>query len=773
MTVRVRQRAVVGRFARLALAVLVALAAVPPRPATAQGVYDVSASAQAMAAGTAAIPAPDFVDLFWDPGWDTGVGAEDRLTRNRLDGFVQALAASDYLAGTAQYEPAGTVQPGFLMGAAVDPRCGGGAAPVAVSPRPGGSLDTMIACEIGVLALDAQIFPGSLSSLVFNVFLPPATTSDGSSGGCPAGPGLEAYHDDAAGAAGWVVAYTVIPAGCYLPAHQPYLTPFQAVSLTLSHEMVEAVTDPMPQDGWVYRGPGSQALQRGAGTEVADLCKDLPWAPATLNGPVPTAGQPFRDGLVSAYWSNADGGCVFGFAGPGQGMATPVISGVRWSACGGPGDITVSGSGFGAAPAGLPSPGDTLFLRFQDLSRGWEAGYGGLSGGDAVTANYRLWSPTSIRLGGLAGGYGSGVWTAAPGDQVEVDVWNVQDGQEAEWQGVIPEVPQVTGVTPDHGPPIGGTPVAIGGCGFTGATVVSFGYANLLPCGPGGPGAPAASQACFQVQSDGAIAALSPSYCEGTVDVTVAGPGGESPVTSAYQFAYRPLVFRGQALGPELPCGRIETGPLQNPGGTPKSNGNPTPHGPGPGGGVVIAFGDMGAFGWAQQAVEGLASQGIVRGVAPGRFAPQAPVTRAQFAALLDRIFSLTAPSGPQAPADVPQSHWAFAAVQAASPFMAGGGSASSAFEPEAAVTRQDVAAAIVRILAQRQRVTVLGASAAQAVLAAVPDASGISADLQPLVATAIRYGIMRGFPDSSFQPGGSLTRAEAAVLLFRVERLF
>ncbi len=87
-----------------------------------------------------------------------------------------------------------------------------------------------------------------------------------------------------------------------------------------------------------------------------------------------------------------------------------------------------------------------------------------------------------------------------------------------------PPPPQITGVSPSAGDDLGGDTVTIAGSGFTGATDVEFG------------GNAAAS---FDVKSDTRIDATTwSSYQPETVDVTVTGPGGTSPVTSADQFAF-------------------------------------------------------------------------------------------------------------------------------------------------------------------------------------------------------------------------------------------
>lgn len=178
----------------------------------------------------------------------------------------------------------------------------------------------------------------------------------------------------------------------------------------------------------------------------------------------------------------------------------------------------------------------------------------------------------------------------------------------------------------------------------------------------------------------------------------------------------------------------------------------------------AATFRDLGRYGWAQAAIGELAARGVIRGVARHRFDPEGVVTRAQFATLLRRLFRLPAPNPPVALRDVAKGAWDFAAAEAASPFLPV--LAPGVFAPDRPVLRQDAAAALVRILAARQRLLVLDAARTRAVLARVRDAAQISPRLRARVASAIDRGIMSGFPDGSFRPRAPLTRAEAAVIL-------
>ena len=85
--------------------------------------------------------------------------------------------------------------------------------------------------------------------------------------------------------------------------------------------------------------------------------------------------------------------------------------------------------------------------------------------------------------------------------------------------------PTVTGISPNTGPPSGGTSVTITGTNFSGATAVKFGNT---------------AAASFTVNSATQITATSPAGI-GTVDVTVTTPGGTSATNSADQFTYGPV----------------------------------------------------------------------------------------------------------------------------------------------------------------------------------------------------------------------------------------
>ncbi len=288
-----------------------------------------------------------------------------------------------------------------------------------------------------------------------------------------------------------------------------------------------------------------------------------------------------------------------------------------------------------------------------------------------------------------------------------------------------PRAPTVASVSPRTGPAAGGTQVTITGEGFAAATGVSFG------------GLPAA----FSIKSDSTIIAVAPpaSAAAGTVDVTVTASQLASETGHADQFAY-------DASGEVYLAGF----------------GWSTP---------PARFRDLAGYAWAAAAIDDLAARGVVQGAAPGRFEPGAPVTRAQFAVMAQRLFGLPEPSRPASFTDVHPGEWDYGAVEAVAAYL--GASGPHAFGPGDAAVRQDVAAAILRILAARGSVRLLNAAQAQAALDRLADKADIAPRLRIYAATAIQDRIMLGFPDGSFKPKGQLTRAQAAVLLSNVQTRF
>lgn len=166
---------------------------------------------------------------------------------------------------------------------------------------------------------------------------------------------------------------------------------------------------------------------------------------------------------------------------------------------------------------------------------------------------------------------------------------------------------------------------------------------------------------------------------------------------------------------------------------------------------------------WAKTDVETLASKLIVNGVSASQFAPDQPITRAEFAALLVRALGLEEVKA-SGFSDTAAGDWFSGAVGAAQKAKIISGFEDGNFRPNANITREQMVTMIVRALK-------LGGKEIQAnvqLLEKFADRASISVWSKDAAAQALAAGIIQGTSDSTFAAQDNATRAQAAVMLKR-----
>lgn len=108
-------------------------------------------------------------------------------------------------------------------------------------------------------------------------------------------------------------------------------------------------------------------------------------------------------------------------------------------------------------------------------------------------------------------------------------------------------------------------------------------------------------------------------------------------------------------------------------------------------------FNDVAKGYWAANYIGYMQQFGIVTGYTDGSFRPNAPVTRAEFAAIASRFEKLT--QGSKSFTDVPDTHWAVKYINFAATRGWVTGYADGTFKPEHSITRAEVAAVTCRLL--------------------------------------------------------------------------
>lgn len=182
-------------------------------------------------------------------------------------------------------------------------------------------------------------------------------------------------------------------------------------------------------------------------------------------------------------------------------------------------------------------------------------------------------------------------------------------------------------------------------------------------------------------------------------------------------------------------------------------------------------------YSWATDAINELVEKGVIDGVGGKKFAPDAPVTKAQFAKMLAGALELEAPQADATEEveteevtvpevvykDITEEHWAYPYVLASKEFFYESESAN--FKPDENYSREKCAYAIAYALGYGSKsANLLDASVLENNFTDVKD---ITPALKSAVAMTVERGIVKG-SSGMVRPKGEVTRAEAAVLLHR-----
>lgn len=161
---------------------------------------------------------------------------------------------------------------------------------------------------------------------------------------------------------------------------------------------------------------------------------------------------------------------------------------------------------------------------------------------------------------------------------------------------------------------------------------------------------------------------------------------------------------------------------------------------------------------WAAGEIQKAVAGGYLKGYPDGTFRPDRAVTRAEFVTLVNAAFHVKSTQGARALfKDVKPEDWFAREVQAALEAGYAQGYPDGSFKPQKAVTRQEAACLLARLLRLEGRES-LGFA----------DAGKIESWARPAVAALVSKGILGGYPDGTFRPTRSITRAEAAVMVGR-----
>lgn len=183
------------------------------------------------------------------------------------------------------------------------------------------------------------------------------------------------------------------------------------------------------------------------------------------------------------------------------------------------------------------------------------------------------------------------------------------------------------------------------------------------------------------------------------------------------------------------------------------------------------SFEDVGTSFWGKSSIEAAASRLLVLGKGANRFDPDSLVTRAELPTMLLRAAGLMSQEAGSSFIDVSGADWYERSVGIAAQLGIVTGTADGRFNPDRSISRIEGMTMAGRLLEAVGVGEELTETEIERILSGFTDESSIPAWARKPAALAIHHGIIQGM-DNRVEPDGDLTRAQAATIAVRVDRL-
>lgn len=178
----------------------------------------------------------------------------------------------------------------------------------------------------------------------------------------------------------------------------------------------------------------------------------------------------------------------------------------------------------------------------------------------------------------------------------------------------------------------------------------------------------------------------------------------------------------------------------------------------------TVAFVDVKGH-WAEKEILKLAQTGIIKGMNENEFEPESNISRSAVAAMISRIISDgKSYTAADKYSDVSKSDWYYSDVSNVTANGVMGGDGEN-FYPENMITREEMAKVLYELC------RICGVSARGGEYQKFADDEFISEWAKDAVYSLRQNELISGF-DNSFRPKDNLTRAEAAILLYRLQAM-
>lgn len=174
----------------------------------------------------------------------------------------------------------------------------------------------------------------------------------------------------------------------------------------------------------------------------------------------------------------------------------------------------------------------------------------------------------------------------------------------------------------------------------------------------------------------------------------------------------------------------------------------------------ITDYGD--AYGhWAYEALTWAVDSGVMAGTSEDKLDPDGYLTRAQMAAMIDRLFGTYKSAGISRYTDVTRESWYYDYIAQAVHMGTFSGYSSSRMGPEDNITREQAMVVLAR--------TICLPAASRYELARFPDRNQVGAWAVDSVAAMVEQGYVAGYSDGRLNPKGQITRAEMAQIMCNI----
>lgn len=182
-------------------------------------------------------------------------------------------------------------------------------------------------------------------------------------------------------------------------------------------------------------------------------------------------------------------------------------------------------------------------------------------------------------------------------------------------------------------------------------------------------------------------------------------------------------------------------------------------------------FTDVSRSDWFYDYVDYVSSKGYFRGTTETTFSPQRNMTRAMFVVVLSRFDGAKGDSSQSAFTDVAPGAWCTAAINWAAANKIVEGKGDGTFAPDAPITRAQMCAIINRYLNYYKKGNKVTLSQTGSV-SAMSDQNTVPSYAVDAIKQCQRYGLIIGFKDGTFRPNALSTRAHVAAVIYRMADL-